>query len=50
MKPPPQIVRRIVESLRDARTVCVVGHIRPDGDCIGSQLALALALKRSLTV
>ena len=45
MKPPPQIVRRIIESIRDARTFCVVGHIRPDGDCIGSQLGLALALK-----
>jgi len=45
MKPPPQIVRRIIDSIRDARTFCVVGHIRPDGDCIGSQLGLALALK-----
>lgn len=45
MKPAPQIVRRIIESIRDARTFCIVGHIRPDGDCIGSQLALALALK-----
>ncbi|MGB0578163.1 MAG: DHH family phosphoesterase [Limisphaerales bacterium] len=26
-------------------TFCVVGHIRPDGDCIGSQVGLALALK-----
>jgi bifunctional oligoribonuclease and PAP phosphatase NrnA len=25
--------------------VCVAGHIRPDGDCVGSQLGLALALK-----
>src|SRR5262249_48980174 len=24
---------------------CIVGHIRPDGDCVGSQLGLALALK-----
>jgi phosphoesterase RecJ-like protein len=45
MKPAPQIVRRIIDSIRDHRTFCVVGHIRPDGDCIGSQLALALALK-----
>jgi phosphoesterase RecJ-like protein len=45
MKPPPQIVRRILDSIRDLRTFCVVGHIRPDGDCIGSQLGLALALK-----
>lgn len=45
MKPAPAIVRRIIDALREARTVCIVGHIRPDGDCIGSQLALALALK-----
>jgi phosphoesterase RecJ-like protein len=45
MKPAPQILRRIIDSIRDARTFCVVGHIRPDGDCIGSQLGLALALK-----
>lgn len=45
MKPAPQVVRRIIESIREARTFCVVGHIRPDGDCIGSQLGLALALK-----
>lgn len=39
------MLARIVEALRAARTVCVVGHVRPDGDCIGSQLALALALE-----
>jgi phosphoesterase RecJ-like protein len=44
MKTPP-VVQRIVAALRRSRRVCVVGHIRPDGDCIGSQLALALALK-----
>src|SRR5687767_6803805 len=44
MKPPPQIVRRILESIREAKSFCVVGHVRPDGDCIGSQLALSLAL------
>lgn len=45
MKAPPQIVRRIIDSIREAKSVCVVGHVRPDGDCIGSQLGLALALK-----
>ena len=45
MKAPPQIVRRILDSIRECRTFCVVGHIRPDGDCIGSQLGLALALR-----
>ncbi len=44
MKPPPLIVRRILDVIRESKSLCVVGHIRPDGDCIGSQLALALAL------
>jgi phosphoesterase RecJ-like protein len=41
----PRVVQKIIQAIRDSRTVCVVGHVRPDGDCIGSQLALALALK-----
>ncbi len=45
MKPIPKTVERILEALREARTVCIVGHIRPDGDCIGSQLGLAHALE-----
>jgi len=42
---PPRIVPKIIQAIRESRSACVVGHIRPDGDCIGSQLALALALK-----
>lgn len=45
MKSVPQTVRRIIEAVREHKTFCVVGHIRPDGDCIGSQLGLALALQ-----
>ena len=45
MKSHPQIIDRILEIIREHQTFCVVGHIRPDGDCIGSQLALALALE-----
>jgi len=45
MKPHPKILDRILEGLRESRTCCVVGHVRPDGDCVGSQLALALALQ-----
>jgi len=41
----PKEAAEILSILRDAATVCVVGHIRPDGDCIGSQLGLALALE-----
>ena len=42
---PPRIVQKIVEAIRQSNTVCVVGHVRPDGDCIGSQLGLGLALQ-----
>jgi phosphoesterase RecJ-like protein len=45
MKAPPQIVGRILDTLRASKTICVVGHIRPDGDCVGSQLGLTLALQ-----
>ena len=38
-------VRKILDAIRDNQTFCVVGHVRPDGDCIGSQLGLALALR-----
>jgi phosphoesterase RecJ-like protein len=46
MRPHPKIIDRILEKIRESQTICVVGHIRPDGDCIGSQLAMALALRR----
>src|SRR5438105_7725733 len=45
MKTHPKIVDRILEGIRDSETFCVVGHIRPDGDCVGSQLGLTLALE-----
>jgi len=41
----PKIIDRIIEILRQHETFCIVGHVRPDGDCIGSQLGLALALQ-----
>lgn len=41
----PKIIDRIVKEIRASRKICIVGHIRPDGDCVGSQLGLALALK-----
>lgn len=45
MKSQPQIVIRIIEAIRAACTLCIVGHMRPDGDCVGSQLGLMLALR-----
>jgi len=41
----PKIIDRIVEIIRESKTICIVGHVRPDGDCVGSQLGLALALR-----
>lgn len=42
--PSPHVIRQVVAALEAPRTVCIVGHVRPDGDCVGSQLALAHAL------
>ncbi len=45
MKSYPRIIDRILDAVRESKNFCVVGHIRPDGDCVGSQLGLALALQ-----
>jgi bifunctional oligoribonuclease and PAP phosphatase NrnA len=45
MKSYPQVVSRIIEQIRASKNICIVGHVRPDGDCVGSELALACALK-----
>src|ERR1041384_810095 len=45
MKKRPQIVDRILQAIEVSKSICVVGHLRPDGDCIGSQLGLAFALQ-----
>jgi phosphoesterase RecJ-like protein len=44
MKVHPKIIDRIVEAIKESETICIVGHVRPDGDCAGSQLGLSLAL------
>jgi phosphoesterase RecJ-like protein len=46
MKSHPKVVDRILDKVRESQTICVGGHVRPDGDCIGSQLALSLALRK----
>jgi bifunctional oligoribonuclease and PAP phosphatase NrnA len=45
VKSHPKILDRIIEEIRSHRTFCVVGHVRPDGDCVGSQVGLTLALR-----
>ena len=32
--------------LQDAKLVGIAGHVRPDGDCVGSCLGLGLYLKK----
>ena len=32
MKPRPKIIDRILDAVREAQIICVVGHIRPDGE------------------
>lgn len=41
-----KIIDRVIERINQSQTVCVVGHVRPDGDCIGSQLGVTLALRK----
>ncbi|MDP2181023.1 MAG: DHH family phosphoesterase, partial [Actinomycetota bacterium] len=36
---------RAAVALRHARSVIVCGHVRPDGDAIGSTLGLTMALR-----
>ncbi|NBP24392.1 MAG: bifunctional oligoribonuclease/PAP phosphatase NrnA, partial [Proteobacteria bacterium] len=36
----PKAVENILAAIDAARSILVVGHIRPDGDCIGSQVGL----------
>ena len=36
----------IVKICKDAKRIGIGGHIRPDGDCVGSCLGLSLYLKK----
>ncbi len=45
MKAHPKIIDKILNTIRDHETFCVVGHVRPDGDCLGSQLGMTMALE-----
>lgn len=38
-------IKEMAKKLKEYDNYCIVYHIRPDGDCIGSSFALALALK-----
>ncbi len=41
------IIKQIGDRLKDARGVLIASHVRPDGDAIGSLLALGLALQNA---
>ena len=41
-----KITDRVIERIKQSQTICVVGHVRPDGDCIGSQLGVTIALRK----
>jgi phosphoesterase RecJ-like protein len=38
----------LIEECKDAKSIVISGHIRPDGDCVGSCLAMYLYLKKVL--
>ena len=38
---------RLANELENVKTVAVAGHIRPDGDCIGSCLAVSSYLQEN---
>ena len=42
---PLKIIDRIIAIVSKGNTFAVGGHMRPDGDCIGSELAIAYALR-----
>jgi phosphoesterase RecJ-like protein len=46
MKSHLKIIDRILDKIAASRSICVVGHVRPDGDCVGSELGLTLALRK----
>ena len=41
----PQVFQAVLATLKNAHTIFIAAHIQPDGDCVGSQLALAHGLR-----
>lgn len=41
-------MKKILEEVKDAKTIAISGHIRPDGDCVGSCMGMYLYLKKEL--
>lgn len=41
-------MKKILEEVKGAKSIAISGHIRPDGDCVGSCMGLYLYLKKEL--
>lgn len=39
---------KIINELKGAKTIAISGHIRPDGDCVGSVMGLYLYLRKEI--
>ena len=39
-------MEKIIRAIKEHSTFYIFGHVDPDGDCIGSQLALSLFLEQ----
>ncbi len=39
--------KEFIEKIKNVQRVAVISHIRPDGDCIGAQIALSIWLKKN---
>ncbi len=47
MPPTDHVWQQAVEEIDRAQRIGIVGHVRPDGDALGSMIALALALRNA---
>jgi len=41
-------MKKILDEVRDCKSIGISGHIRPDGDCVGSCMGLYLYLKKAM--
>ena len=39
---------RIIDEVKDAKSIAISGHAKPDGDCVGSVMGLYLYMKKEL--
>ena len=46
MNPDRNEIREIVDTIKKCKTFFIAGHLKPDGDTIGTSLALASLLRR----